>query len=92
MGVLQWLFGPGNFMAHKYCYLSNPALIRLHLWSDLLIGVAYVAISLTLVYMVRKGRQDIPFHRGVAFQGCYAGIPEEPLQFRTPLLARSRLY
>jgi len=62
MGVLSWLFSSNKFLAHQYCYLRNPALIQLHLWSDLLIGVAYVAISLTLVYMVRRGRQDIPFH------------------------------
>jgi two-component system cell cycle sensor histidine kinase/response regulator CckA len=60
--MLQGLFSSGEFLAHQYCYLRNPALIRLHLWSDLLIGIAYVAISLTLVYMVRRGRQDIPFH------------------------------
>jgi two-component system cell cycle sensor histidine kinase/response regulator CckA len=62
MGVLRWLFSSGDFMAHQYCYLRNPVMIRLHYWSDLLIGLAYVAISVTLVYLVRRGRRDIPFH------------------------------
>ena len=39
-----------------------PAMVRLHFWSDLLIGVAYVAISVTFVFLVRKGRREIPFH------------------------------
>ena len=62
MSLLRQLFGSSNFMAHQYCYLRNPAMIRLHFWSDLLIGLAYVAISFTLVYLVRKCRRDIPFH------------------------------
>ena len=49
-------------MPHEFCYLRNPAMVNLHFWSDLLIGIAYVAISVTLVYLVRKGRREIPFH------------------------------
>jgi PAS domain-containing protein len=49
-------------MPHQYCYLRDPAMVRLHFFSDLLIGIAYVAISVTLVYLVRRGRRDIPFH------------------------------
>src|SRR3954454_18582379 len=62
MSLLRWLFGTGDFMSHGHCYLWNPALVRLHLFSDLAIGIAYVAISLTLVHLVRSGRRDIPFH------------------------------
>ena len=62
MDVFRWLFSPGNFMPHEFCYLRNPAMVNLHFWSDLLIGIAYVAISATLVYLVRKGRREIPFH------------------------------
>ena len=62
MNVLRSLFGSGDFMSHGHCYLWNPSLVRLHLISDLAIGLAYVAISLTLVYLVRSSRRDIPFH------------------------------
>jgi two-component system, cell cycle sensor histidine kinase and response regulator CckA len=61
MDVLHWLLSK-SFLPHEYCYRLNPTLIGLHLWSDLLIGISYVAISLTLVYLVRRGRRDIPFH------------------------------
>src|SRR5437764_15198930 len=57
---LKRLFDTG-FLPHGHCYLWNPALVRLHVFSDLAIGLAYVAISLTLVYPVRRAKGDIPF-------------------------------
>jgi two-component system cell cycle sensor histidine kinase/response regulator CckA len=61
MRFIHWLSSAGNFMPHEYCYRQNPAMIGLHFWADLLIGISYVAISLTLIYMVRRARRDIPF-------------------------------
>ena len=61
VGILEKIFGAGNFLPHEYCYLRNPAVIGLHFWSDLLIGIAYVAISGTLLHLVRHGRREIPF-------------------------------
>src|SRR5712691_4748714 len=55
------LLETGRFMPHAMCYLWDPDLIRLHLVSDLIIGLSYVAISLGLVYFVRRARNDIPF-------------------------------
>src|SRR5438552_12823805 len=37
-------------------------MIRLHVCSDLLIGLSYVAISATLAFLVYKARREIPFH------------------------------
>ena len=51
-----------NFLPHAYCYLRNPALVWTHVIADALIGVAYLAISVTLGYLVSRGRRDIPFH------------------------------
>ena len=51
-----------NFLPHAYCYLRNPALVWTHVIADGLIGVAYLAISVTLGYLVSRGRRDIPFH------------------------------
>jgi hypothetical protein len=52
---LNSLFSAGNFMAHGHCYLWNTGLVRLHLFSDLAIGIAYIA------YFVRRAKGDVPF-------------------------------
>ena len=51
-----------QFMPHVFCYLGNQTLISVNLVSDLLIGISYVVISFTLLYMVRASRGGIPFH------------------------------
>jgi PAS domain S-box-containing protein len=51
-----------QFMPHTFCYLGNTTLIGTHMISDLLIGLSYVVISLTLVYLVRSSKGGIPFH------------------------------
>src|SRR5436309_666420 len=60
--LFKRLFDTGDFMSHGHCYLWLKSLVRLHLVSDLTIGFSYVFISLTLVYFVRRGKGDIPFH------------------------------
>ena len=65
--ALAWPFlGRGlataEFLPHTFCYLGNRTLIDTHLVADLLIGISYVVISLTLVYLVRTSRGAIPFH------------------------------
>lgn len=49
-----------NFLPHLYCYLGKPGLVWTHAIADFLIGLAYLTISGTLLYLVRKGR-DLPF-------------------------------
>lgn len=61
-GLLKNLFASEGFLPHLYCYLEKPGLIFLHVVSDSLIGLAYVAISATLTYLVYRARRDIPFH------------------------------
>jgi two-component sensor histidine kinase len=56
------LFGPNDYLPHAFCYLRRPALVWTHVTADALIGLAYLAISVTLVYLVYKARRDIPFH------------------------------
>jgi two-component sensor histidine kinase len=51
-----------DFLPHEYCYLGNPRLVWTSVVADSIIGLAYVAISATLGYLVYKGRRDIPFH------------------------------
>jgi signal transduction histidine kinase len=54
--------GAEFFMPHAHCYLFNARLMWLHGGSDLLIGLAYVSISATLVYLVVRSRKELPFH------------------------------
>jgi PAS domain S-box-containing protein len=65
-GLVANLFATGAdsmmFMPHGHCYLWIPQLVWLHVGSDVLIGSSYVAISLTLAYLVHRARRDIPFH------------------------------
>ncbi len=49
-------------MPHEFCYLRDPKLIWLHVVADLLIGFAYVSISVTLAYLVYKASKGIPFN------------------------------
>lgn len=49
-------------MPHEFCYLREPRLVWLHVVSDLLIGLAYTSISLTLAYLVHKASKGIPFN------------------------------
>lgn len=50
-----------SFLPHSYCYLYNKNLIALHVGSDTVIWLSYVAISCTLVYLVWRTRREIPF-------------------------------
>jgi signal transduction histidine kinase/DNA-binding response OmpR family regulator len=60
-GLLNNLLVANGFIPHGHCYLWKPSLVWLHLLSDTLIGLAYVAISATLAYLVYKARRNIPF-------------------------------
>jgi signal transduction histidine kinase len=42
-------------------YHWRPSLVGLHLLADTLIGLSYVAISVTLISLAYKARRDIPF-------------------------------
>jgi hypothetical protein len=55
-------FAEQMFMPHGMCYLWVPQLYFMHVSSDLLIGLSYVAISSTLIYLIYRARHDIPFH------------------------------
>src|SRR5439155_21751263 len=61
-GFLRHVFSSDGFMPHGHCFLWKPGLIWLHVSADVLIGLSYVAISLTLAYLVHRARRDIPFH------------------------------
>ena len=54
-----WLLST-DYLPHMFCYLKNPGLVWTNVVADSLIGIAYLAISITLVYLGYKGRRDIP--------------------------------
>jgi signal transduction histidine kinase/ActR/RegA family two-component response regulator len=58
-------------MPHGHCYLWQPRLVAIHGVSDLLIGLAYVSISVTLAYIVYRARDHIPFHWMVLAFGLF---------------------
>lgn len=60
-GVLGRLVNTREFLPHGFCYLWNSKLVWLHLVSDASIALSYIAISLALLYLVRRARRDIPF-------------------------------
>jgi PAS domain S-box-containing protein len=60
MSFLQKLFSPDGFLPHGHCYLWDPSIMWLNVVSDGLIGLAYLTIPITLIYIARK-RKDLPF-------------------------------
>ncbi len=56
----QPLLATDGFLPHGVCYTWRPGLVRLHVISDVLIGLAYFSIPVALVYFKRK-RRDLPF-------------------------------
>ena len=49
-----------DFLPHGHCYRWQPALVALHVASDGLIALAYLAIPVALFYFARQ-RDDVPF-------------------------------
>src|SRR5216110_731958 len=55
------VFATQGFGPHGECLLWLPSLVTLFVGSDTSIGIAYVSISATLIYLVYKARQTMPF-------------------------------
>lgn len=60
MEYLINLLGDERFMPHGHRYLWLPGLLWTNVISDALIALAYLSISVTLIYFIHK-RRDIPF-------------------------------
>lgn len=59
--MLNGLFSDPGFMPHIHCYLDSQPLVWTMVITDLLIGAAYVAISLTLWALIRRIRLQFNF-------------------------------
>lgn len=64
-------FSQYGFMPHGHCYLWKPWLVGLHVVSDFLIGMAYLSISFTLYWLVKK--INLKFNRIVLSFGVFIG-------------------
>lgn len=53
-------FLSSDYMPHGHCYLWEPPLVAFQVITNASIGLAYMSISLTLAYLVRRIR-DLPF-------------------------------
>ncbi len=58
-------------MPHGHCYLWKPGLVTVHVTSDFLIGTAYLVISVTLYWLIRK--INLGFNRIVLCFGVFIG-------------------
>ena len=59
LDYLRNLFA-STFMPHGHCYMWNAGLVWTHVVSDALIGLSYIAITATLIHLVRRVK-DLPF-------------------------------
>ena len=50
-----------NFLPHSFCYAGDRQLLWSNVIADLLIGLSYVAISATLVSLVRRSGRNLPY-------------------------------
>jgi two-component sensor histidine kinase len=54
-------FDSTGFMPHGHCYLWTPAILGMHVVSDILIGLAYLVIPIGL-YQLHRRRPDLDFN------------------------------
>lgn len=74
--MLQWFDGAleksAYFMPHGHCYLWIPWLLWMHVISDVLIGAAYLGISIILWVLVRRIR--LPFSPVIVAFGLFIAL------------------
>lgn len=51
-----------EFMPHGHCYLWDPFILWLNVFSDIVIVVSYYSIPLLLTYIVYKTKGRVPFN------------------------------
>lgn len=57
---IETLLDAGGFVPHGVCLLWQPEILALHVSSDMLIGLSYYSIPVTLLYFVHR-RRDVAF-------------------------------
>lgn len=69
--LIQHVAGGGLMMPHGFCIRWQPALLALHVSSDAIIGLSYIAISVTLAAMTLRIREKLPFPRMILTFGAF---------------------
>lgn len=69
---IQGAMTSADFIPHGHCFLWIPSLLWLHVGSDLLIGLAYLGISILLYVLVRTIR--LPFSPVFIAFGLFIGL------------------
>jgi two-component system cell cycle sensor histidine kinase/response regulator CckA len=59
-----------EYMEHGACFSWEPALVALHVISDIVTGIAYFSIPAALFYFAYK-RRDLPFHGVILLFGIF---------------------
>lgn len=52
-----------DFLPHWYCFAGNARVLWTTVIADLLIGLSYTMISITLAVIVRRSGSELPYHR-----------------------------
>ena len=60
-GFLDMIFNTDRYMPHGYCFLWEPRLLWMFIIGDLATFIAYFSIPITLLYLMRKKKKQIPF-------------------------------
>ncbi len=68
---MEGIFSNPGFMPHIHCYLDQPTLVWTMFASDTVIGLAYLMISVTVFFLIK--RIEIPFSIVVICFGVFIG-------------------
>ena len=58
--VLNVVFSD-RFIPHGFCFMWRPELVWMHVLADLTIALAYFSIPITIMILVAKRKQTIPY-------------------------------
>jgi signal transduction histidine kinase/CheY-like chemotaxis protein len=64
------LFNSDSFMPHGHCFLWQPEILWLHVFSDAIIAFSYFSIPLAIIYLAYK-RRDLPFRHIFGLAGAF---------------------
>jgi hypothetical protein len=68
---LDLLFNIERFMPHGHCFLWLPEILWMHVISDTVIAVSYYAIPLTILVLLAKRKQSVPYRWAFGMFGVF---------------------
>ena len=58
--IFQTIFSD-QFIPHGFCFMWRPELVWMHVLSDLAIAIAYFSIPFTIMFLVHRQKQSMPY-------------------------------